>query len=308
MNKGRGFQRGWWLVLITIGVMYTASVPFFFIQPAEDSFLFAFCGELVLIIPVIVGMFMLFWEQLPQGVAGSVGFCGFPVKLLPFVILLPMAAQPFAGFLLLPVQGLLTFLFGGEDYSDLIQADSAEAFLQSFFLLCIAAPILEEIICRGVLMQLFRRYGTAVMLLYSSLGFALLHLSAQSLIPLFFLGVVLGVIRLTSGSIFASMIAHAACNLYSLTLLGAGALPMPVEWLIVVAGVALFPVLGWFYLKRCDALVDWKSAFTEKYSPVGFSVGFAIVCAVFLLVNVFLLISRFINGTLLYDMYQMMPN
>lgn len=304
MNKGRGFQRGWWLVLITIGVMYTASVPFFFVEPDADSFLFSLCGELVLIIPVIVGVFMLFWEQLPQGIAGSIGLCGFPVKLLPFVILMPMAAQPFAGTLLTPVQGVLTFLFGGEDYSGLVQSDGAAAFLQNFLLLCAAAPILEEILCRGVLMQLFRRYGTAAMLIYSSLGFAMLHLSAQSIVPLFFLGVVLGVIRITSGSVLASIIAHAACNLYSLILLSIGYMPVPAEWLILIIGAALFPVLSWIYLKRCDALVDWRAQLSDKHSAVGFSAGLAVVCILFLAVNIYLLIERFINGSLLSEFYR----
>lgn len=302
MNRGRGFQHGWWLVLITIGVMYLASVPFFFLQEMYDSFLLTACGELVLIIPVVIGVFMLFGEQLPYSIAQGIGFSGFPVKLLPFVILLPFAAQPFAGILLVPVQAILNFLYGGEDYSDVVQSGSVQAFLQSFVLLCIAAPVLEEIICRGILMQLFRRYGTVVMLVYSSLGFAMMHLSLQSLVPLFYIGILLGIIRITSGSIFASMIAHSACNFYSLVLLTAGELPEAAESLIMIAGVTLFPILLWKYLKNCDRLVNWRATLINKYSPSGFSLGLVLVLVLFAIINAGLLISRLISGELFYNM------
>lgn len=300
MNKGRGFQRGWWLVLITIGVMFTAGVPFVFIEPEEGSFLASVCGELVLIIPVIVGLFMLFWEQPQGGVACSIGFRGFPAVLIPFVILIPMAAQSFAGFLLLPVQSLLRFLFGGEDYSGLTDAENIQGFLGSFMLLCVLAPIFEEILCRGVLMQLFKRYGVVSMLIFSSLGFAMLHLSMQSVIPLFFMGLVLGIIRLTSGSIFASMAAHSACNFYALVMLSLGEVPAWADTLIVVASGALFPILVWFYMKKCNEKVDWKRDIWTAHKPTGISVGFAVCAALFFVVNAAMLISRIASGALFY--------
>ena len=75
MSRGRGFQRGWWLVLITLGVMYTAAVPFMFINAAADSFLYMLCGECVLVIPLIVGVFMLFWENTDKPVSEQMGLC-----------------------------------------------------------------------------------------------------------------------------------------------------------------------------------------------------------------------------------------
>lgn len=301
MNKGRGFQRGWWLVLITIGVMYTASVPFIFINPSEDSFLYMLCCEAVLAIPLIVGVFMLFWENDPGGIAAGMGLRGFSGRLLPFILLLPVTAQSFSGFLLMPIQALLTLLFGAQDYGDILETGGIIGFLQNFVVLCVLAPVFEEAICRGVLMQLFKRYGTVVMLVFSSLGFALLHQSAQSLLPVFFLGMVLGLIRITTGSLLAAMAAHSASNLYALILLTAGEM-FGMEWLLMAAGVAGFPVLMWYYMKKCDLYYNWRGDLVKEYKPTGFSIGLVVVVVLFGLFNLWILLQRLFDGVFFYEM------
>lgn len=302
MKKGQGFQRVWWLVLITIGVMAASELPFMFMNQTDSNFLYMLCGEFSLIIPAIVGVYMLSLEQSGVVLEG-VGLRGFSLKLLPFVILLPVAAQNFSAYIAVPVQGLLTVLFGAQEYDGLV--GGVAEFWQNFVIMCIFAPLLEEFICRGVLMQLLRRYGIASMLIYSSLGFALLHLSAQSIIPIFFLGLLLGTIRITTGSLFASMAAHAASNLYVLILLNAGALNPVFEAVFMIAAAASFPVLLWYFLRNCDKGFAWRKELAPGRLPTGFSVGLVLAIVTFIITNVILLLGRIVNSGILYDIQMM---
>lgn len=302
MKKGQGFQRVWWLVLITIGVIVASELPFMFLNQTDSNFLYMLCGECSLIIPAIVGVYMLSLEQ-SGAVLEGVGLRGFSLKLLPFVILLPVAAQNFSAYIAVPVQGLLMVLFGAQEYDGLV--GGVAEFWQNFMIMCIFAPMLEEFICRGVLMQLLRRYGIASMLIYSSLGFALLHLSAQSIIPIFFLGLLLGIIRITTGSLFASMAAHAVSNLYALILLNAGDLNPVFEAVFVITAAVSFPVLLWYFLRNCDKGFAWRKELAPGRLPTGFSVGLVLAIVTFIITNVILLLGRIVNSGILYDIQMM---
>ncbi len=301
MNKGRGFQNGWWLVLITLGVMLTASVPFMITNNPDNDFMYMLFSEVSLIIPLLLGFFFLNLEQPEGGIISGMGLKGFSVRLLPFVLLLPIAGQSFANYIASPLQIILSLLFGVNEYQFL---SGAEEFWQNVILMCILAPLFEELLCRGVLMLLFKRYGTAKMLVYSSLGFALLHLDAQSIIPLFFVGLILGVIRMTTGSVMASVAAHAVSNLYALIMLTFNPISV-VNTLIVVLTAMAFPFLVWFYIKACDRKFYCREQFTSIAAPTGFSVGFVLVIALFGITNMAIFLSRLISGDIFYDLSSM---
>eukprot|EP00850_Spirogloea_muscicola_P009925 SM000057S18355 [mRNA] locus=s57:169432:170637:- [translate_table: standard] len=79
----------------------------------------------------------------------------------------------------------------------------------------ICAPIWEEVIFRGFLLASLTRYlpvwaavGT------SALAFALAHFSLQRLLPLYFLGIVIGVVYVRSRNLLASMVLHSLWNTF----------------------------------------------------------------------------------------------
>lgn len=80
-------------------------------------------------------------------------------------------------------------------------------------------PLVEELLFRGVLLSaLLQRWGTAAAVLLSSLVFALAHLpglgwQAFALPDLLLLALALAWLRLRSGSIWPSVVAHGANNL-----------------------------------------------------------------------------------------------
>lgn len=128
-------------------------------------------------------------------------------------------------------------------------------------LLCVAvSPALcEELFFRGLVFAGLKRHGTWIAVGVSALLFAMLHGSIYRLLPTFFLGAVMGWVRLVSRSIAPSMIVHVLNNSIAVLLMvyqpswlgeakGAESLPL---WMPAV-GVVVF-ALGLLTLPRRGA-------------------------------------------------------
>lgn len=77
----------------------------------------------------------------------------------------------------------------------------------------IIAPIVEELIFRGVIMAGFSRiYHPVFAILFSALLFALFHLNPWQFPAAFELGLILGWIRIRTGSVLACIAGHAIHN------------------------------------------------------------------------------------------------
>lgn len=91
--------------------------------------------------------------------------------------------------------------------------------------LVVMAPLFEELIFRGVLLEsMRRRYGLLAAWLLSSLLFAVVHLHPTVAVNAFFMGLILGFVYIASDSLWASVFLHAVNNgiAYVLLLTGIG--------------------------------------------------------------------------------------
>ncbi|KAL3755665.1 hypothetical protein ACJRO7_002676 [Eucalyptus globulus] len=79
----------------------------------------------------------------------------------------------------------------------------------------ICAPIWEEIVFRGFLLPSLTKYMPVwCSILVSSLAFALAHFNMQRMLPLIFLGVVMGAVFARSRNLLASMVLHSLWNAF----------------------------------------------------------------------------------------------
>jgi len=119
------------------------------------------------------------------------------------------------------------FLYAG-GYPVTLQ-DVVEIFLEpqsGWSLLClmtlavVVAPIVEEILFRGILLPvLMRKAGLGTAVVVSSILFALIHQHLPSFIPLFVLSVALSLLYVYSGSLWGPIILHALFNGISICIL-----------------------------------------------------------------------------------------
>ncbi len=123
-----------------------------------------------------------------------------------------------------PVVAFLTLfstvlLGGGEEGINpaipvLIDAGGGADFYLLVFNVAILAPLFEEFLFRGFLFQQFRRfYSLPNAILLSAAIFAAVHLSIESFLPLFGLGILLATVYHTTRSLWAAVITHALWNL-----------------------------------------------------------------------------------------------
>ncbi len=133
-----------------------------------------------------------------------------------------------------------------------------------FLMLVVAAPLLEEFLCRGVLLESLRaKYGVIAAVVVSAVCFGILHLQPALMVNAFVLGLIFGFIYIRSGSLWTTIILHAANNAlaYLMMTRGVGSLTDAIgsRWLYVliyIVAAAVFVIAGYRTLgtlKQLDA-------------------------------------------------------
>jgi uncharacterized protein len=85
--------------------------------------------------------------------------------------------------------------------------------IMSVLMMVVAAPVLEEILCRGIVLKgLLENYPPRKAIVISALFFALIHMNPWQAIPAFFFGLFVGWVFYKTQSIIPGMIMHATVN------------------------------------------------------------------------------------------------
>lgn len=112
-----------------------------------------------------------------------------------------------------------------------------------FFLLnlTILAPIAEEIVFRGVIMNLLRRFGDCFALLLSSLLFAAVHMNLVQIPNAFIMGLVIGYFSLCTGSLWTGVCIHMLNNALVMLLNGLlNLVPVDMQLLVMFVVYGLY--------------------------------------------------------------------
>ncbi len=91
------------------------------------------------------------------------------------------------------------------------------------FTAVVTAPILEELLCRGLILEtLHRRWGRVVSIFGSAIFFGLLHFDLSTMIVAVVAGIIFGMLYLRTSSIFTTIIIHSLNNLIAFALINFG--------------------------------------------------------------------------------------
>lgn len=93
----------------------------------------------------------------------------------------------------------------------LMSEGDAPHILTTVLIACVAAPLIEETLFRGVLLESLRRQGTGAAILISGAAFAAWHLNPAALVYYSVMGALLGLLYVKRG-LLCSMAAHLAFN------------------------------------------------------------------------------------------------
>ncbi len=153
---------------------------------------------------------------------------GFPGywKVLPFnppekkakavlLVLVCFAACLSANYIASFVEAVLSSV-GIEEYEPPVsESASAADVLLSFVCSAVSAPLIEEFVFRGVIMQPLRRYGEHFAVFASAVIFGLAHSSPTGFVFAFVAGVVIGYAVILSNSLWVGIAIHFCNNFYS---------------------------------------------------------------------------------------------
>ena len=177
----------------------------------------------------------------------------FPLRLLPLIVVMACAGSVLVAELgnaieeRYPAPEALRELF-----LHLLKASDWLTFLQRFATLVVVAPVMEELVFRGIFQfGLVRNYGPTKGVLASAVCFGLFHGIPWQIPGAAITGILLGLAVYRTGSIFAGMALHAVWNLLPLlavSLFGDADLPsyvatadevlhIPVHVLLLAAGI-----------------------------------------------------------------------
>ncbi len=159
------------------------------------------------------------------------------------------------------------------------------------FLSTVMIPALvEEFGCRGVIQGLLKKYGDGFSIIISAIIFGVIHGNFDQMFFAFFVGLILGFVRIKSGSIWVCCLIHGANNLVPTALsyldLETGA--KNILTVIIFCGAMLCSVLGLALYGRSEDAFELEKAEcecteTEKYKFFLLSPAFIITVALFVL-------------------------
>ncbi len=113
------------------------------------------------------------------------------------------------------------------------------------------APLCEEPVFRGFIMQGWLRYGFFAGIVGSGILFGIQHGQLTPVIPISMVGIVLGILVSRAGSLWPGVVAHATYNAIGAPfLILPGSMPEISDTTLVIAGLAALPValaVLWLY-------------------------------------------------------------
>lgn len=185
-------------------------------------------------------------------------------RIIPFIIIAAIV-------LLMGVVGPITSLIPiPESFKKALIGLVSRRGVFTFMLMVIAAPVLEEFIFRGIILDgLLKRYSPTKSILVSSLLFGLVHLNPWQFITGFIIGIFSGWVYYRTRSLSFSIIIHAAANLTGFLMrffidvdssMNASLLDMYgglINLILVIAGsVLIVSVCVYFLRKEFERLKD----------------------------------------------------
>jgi membrane protease YdiL (CAAX protease family) len=195
---------------------------------------------------------------------------------LVIIFAIGMAALYIFNFISMILNSFLGSLKGELISNPLEKAINSSSFFYTLVFVGIIAPVIEEIIFRGILLNKIRRYGDKTALWISAFAFGFFHLNTSQIIYATALGLIFGYVALKTNGIQYSIILHMAINIMGSvvapTLATAGYLT--VVGLIVIVFVVIGSVL-FFLLRRTIVLYEGSQPIdkTERLGVIFGNVG-----------------------------------
>ncbi len=220
-----------------------------------------------------------------------------PPRAVGTWILFGIGANCFATVVNMPIY---RFLVEGKGLTPPIMsvAGNAGEYIIGIFAFALLPAVLEELLCRGIIMREYENYGRVFAVFAAASMFAMLHMSLASFVFTWILGIVLALAVQKTDSIYPAIIVHFSTNFYSLTCEYLTNI-MPPELMGVWVGVRI-GIIGIFGFGFAVAMlmlvhihVKRRTQPRKRETHFGFSISFLVLIAIYLLNHIRLIAELF---------------
>lgn len=152
-----------------------------------------------------------------------------------------------------------SFGFGTNMELFIVEYDNLTAKLINAFVVCIMAPIFEELLFRGAILHSLRRFGDTFAIVCSAIVFGIMHGNIQQLPHALIGGLIFGYIVVKRGNLISSIILHFVNNV-SVTILDFAldqeyfrqneVLSLAIQYILIAITMLVSIFLLWYYLKK----------------------------------------------------------
>ncbi|WP_320053705.1 type II CAAX endopeptidase family protein [uncultured Acetobacteroides sp.] len=202
-SKFPTITQAWYITLIFFAVTIAVSgILALLIKDSKDLTLF-----LGYTIPFVIIVVMAFLFQKHDFEAKfTTLFRKFDIQIVPFLLLFVLGFGYASDYVtsLIPIPDFMRTLF----------SQMFSFSIWGFALVCIAAPLLEEVLCRGIFLRSFlENYSGKKAILWSAIIFAAIHMNPWQAIPAFIIGYFMGWLFYRTKSLLPSIVVHFINNI-----------------------------------------------------------------------------------------------
>lgn len=190
--------QAWYTTLILFAVTIAVAGILALLVPGHKDL----TGLLSYAIPLVVvnGMVLMFQKHEFEAKFTTL-FRKFDIQIVPFLLLFVLGFGYASDY--------VTSLIPMPDFMEQLFEQMLSFSIWGFILVCIAAPLLEEILCRGVFLRSFlENYSDRKAILWSAIIFAVIHMNPWQAIPAFVIGYFMGWLFYRTKSLLPSIVVH----------------------------------------------------------------------------------------------------
>ncbi|MPQ45701.1 CPBP family intramembrane metalloprotease [Marinifilum sp. N1E240] len=199
-------KQGWGIIGILLIIVIGYSLPVGLIQLALGDTLKGPMSFINYAVPFIILIFVtrIWWKKNPKN-ENTLLFKSFPLAILPAVVIITLA--------MLIVNVEITSWVPAPEWLMELFKDMAQDNLWGLITIAVAAPILEEILMRGIVLDgMLKNYNPWKAIIWSAVLFGIMHFNPWQFVSAFFIGIVMGYLYWKTKSLALTIFIHALNN------------------------------------------------------------------------------------------------
>lgn len=199
-------KQSWGIIGILIMIVIGYSIPVGLIQYALGDVLQGPMSFVNYVVPLGIMIFIAlsFKKKNPKN-ESSITFNSFPLAILPVVVIVTLC--------MLVINVEITSWVPAPDWLMELFKNMMQDNIWGFLTVAVAAPILEELLMRGIVLDgLLKNYNPWKAIIWSAVFFGIMHFNPWQFVVAFLIGVVMGYLYWKTKSLLLCMIIHAVNN------------------------------------------------------------------------------------------------